>query len=322
LKLLTFSTPGSSATRLGACASEKLIIDVPAAYTRLFGGAAPDWFDSVGRLLAGADHAMALAAEVVAAATAPAIARVAMDDIFFHPPTGDRAKILCVTMNYSSHAKASGTKPSEDPYFFIKISSLMTPHNAHICRSKTSEKHDSEIELAVIIGRRGKYIAREDAMEHVAGYSIINDFSFRDRRSLTDDPNSARLHWFTLKNLDTAAPIGPWLVTRDEIPDPYDLDIRLTLDNEPETEQIGSTEGMMHRIEDLIYHASNGLTLEPGDVIATGTPHDVAFGKQRFLRDGDILRAEISRIGALVNPVRDENRYCHGARLADRVTRR
>jgi len=182
----------------------------------------------------------------------------------------------------------------------------MTPHRAPICHSKTSQKHDSEIELAVIIGKRGKYISRDDAFDYIAGYTVINDFSFRDRRSLSDDPNSARLHWFTLKNLDNAAPIGPWLVTKDEIPDPYDLEISLTLDNEPELKQSGSTEGMMHRIEDLVMHASNGLTLEPGDVIATGTPHDVAFGQQRFLQDGDILRAEISKIGALVNPIRSE----------------
>ena len=164
----------------------------------------------------------------------------------------------------------------------------------------------SEIELAVIIGKRGKYISPENAFDHIAGYAVINDFSFRDRRSLSEDPNSARLHWFTLKNLDNAVPIGPWLVSKDEIPDPYALDITLTLDNEPELRQSGSTEGMMHRIEDLVMHASNGVTLEPGDVIATGTPHDVAFGQQRFLKDGDILRAGITGIGDLVNPIRSE----------------
>ena len=128
----------------------------------------------------------------------------------------------------------------------------------------------------------------------------------RDRRSLSADQNNARLHWFTLKNLDNAFPIGPWLVTADEIPDPYKLDINLTLDNDPDHKQTGSTEGMMHTIADLIYYASNGLTLEPGDVIASGTPHEVAFGKERWLRDGDILRAEITGIGALVNPIRKE----------------
>jgi len=310
LKLLTFTTDTNSATRLGAHFEGNAIIDMAHAYRVYCDARAPDWFDSVSNLLHGGDPAMQLARDIHARVAADpgkdATVFLDMDDIHFQPPAGDRAKILCVTMNYSSHAAASGTKQSEEPYFFIKMPSIMTPHRAPICHSKTSQKHDSEIELAVIIGKRGKYISRADAFDYVAGYSVINDFSFRDRRSLTDDPNSARLHWFTLKNLDNAAPIGPWLVTSDEIPDPYDLEISLTLENEPELRQSGSTAGMMHRIEDLVFHASNGLTLEPGDVIATGTPHDVAFGQQRFLRDGDILRAEISKIGVLSNPIKSE----------------
>ena len=310
MKLLTFTNDQHSEKRLGAHFQDNKIVDLARAYQLYFDAEAPDWFDSVNNLLKGGDPAMELAREVYELARGRKIASdsvfVDMDDIAFHPPAGDSAKILCVTMNYSSHAQASGSKQSEEPYFFIKMPTLMTPHGAPICHSKTSQKHDSEIELAVIIGKKGKYISREDAFDYVAGYSVINDFSFRDRRSLTDDPNSARLHWFTLKNLDNGAPIGPWLVTRDEIPDPYDLEITLTLDNEPELKQSGSTAGMMHRIEDLVMHASNGLTLEPGDVIATGTPHEVAFGKQRFLQDGDILRAEITKIGALVNPIKSE----------------
>ncbi|MFQ5982548.1 MAG: fumarylacetoacetate hydrolase family protein [Woeseiaceae bacterium] len=310
MKLLTFTTKEHSARKLGAYFEGNTIIDLVRAHEVYRKAQAPVWFDSVGSLLKGGDQAMALAQELHDLASGKSIADdsifLEMDDIDFHPPAGDCAKILCVTMNDSSHAKASGTKQSEEPYFFIKMPTLMTPHRAPICHSKTSEKHDSEIELAVIIGKRGKYISRDDAFDYIAGYSVINDFSFRDRRSLSEDPNSARLHWFTLKNLDNAAPIGPWLVTKDEIPDPYDLEIKLTLDNEPELKQFGSTEGMMHRIEDLVMHASNGLTLEPGDVIATGTPHDVAFGQQRFLQDGDILRAEITRIGALVNPIKSE----------------
>lgn len=310
MKLLTFTTIRSTEKRLGAFVEGDTVIDLPRAHRAYLNADAPDWFDSVGDLLRGGERAMALAREVYDMACGNGAddgsVSIGADSIVFHPPTGETAKILCVTMNYSSHAKASGTKPSEEPYFFIKMPSLMTPHRAPVCRSKTSNKHDSEIELAVVIGKRGKYISRRDAFDYVAGYTVINDFSFRDRRSLTDDPNSARLHWFTLKNLDNAAPIGPWLVTRDEIPDPYDLEITLTLDNQPDLKQSGSTSGMMHRIEDLIFHASNGLTLEPGDVIATGTPHDVAFGKQRFLEDGDVIRAEISRIGALVNPIRSE----------------
>lgn len=310
MKLLTFTKNDSTERRLGAHLEGNTVVDMPRAYEICFGATAPDWFGSVNNLLKGGEPAMNLARDVfkLASARRPEDGGMFLDvdDIRFHAPAGDNAKILCVTMNYASHAHASGTKQSGEPYFFIKMPTLMTPHGAPICKSKTSEKHDSEIELAVIIGKRGKYISREDAFDYVAGYSIINDFSFRDRRSLSDDPNSARLHWFTLKNLDNAAPIGPWLVTRDEIPDPYDLEIRLTLDNEPELVQSGTTEGMMHRIEDLVMRVSDGLTLEPGDVIATGTPHEVAFGQQRFLRDGDILRAEITKIGALVNPIVSE----------------
>ena len=282
------------------------MLDLPAAYARHHGDRVPDWFASVAALLGGGDPALALARQVVeqaGAAPDPGLLHDS-DRIVFHPPAGPCAKVLCVTMNYLSHAQASHTsKPSEDPYFFVKMPTLLTPHRAPVIGSKTSQKCDSEIELAVVIGRRGKYITRERAMDHVAGYTVANDLSFRDRRTVKGETTAGRLHWLTLKNLDTAAPIGPWLVTTDEIPDPYDLEITLTLDNDPQERQTGRTSGMLHTIPDLIYHASDGLTLEPGDVILTGTPHDVAFGHERFLRPGDVLRAAISRIGALVNPV-------------------
>jgi 2-keto-4-pentenoate hydratase/2-oxohepta-3-ene-1,7-dioic acid hydratase in catechol pathway len=308
VKLLTFSADRHSPPRLGASIADNRVLDLQRAYTRRFHGRAPDWFGSVGALLDGGDAALRLAREVsdrVGEKPDSTLVHDA-DRILFHPPVGSSPKVLCVTMNYQSHAQASLTKPSEEPYFFIKLPQVLTPHRAPVLRSRTSQQCDSEIELAVVIGRRGKYIRREDAMDYVAGYTIANDFSFRDRRTLKSDPNTARLHWLTLKNLDTAAPIGPWLVTKDEITDPYDLEITLTLDNDPEQRQTGHTSGMMHTIQDLIYHASDGLTLEPGDVILTGTPHEVAFGRQRFLQKGDILRAEIEKIGALVNPVEVE----------------
>ncbi|MGA7538481.1 MAG: fumarylacetoacetate hydrolase family protein [Steroidobacteraceae bacterium] len=283
---------------------------MPLAYGQCWGARAPDWFGSVADLLKGGERAMDLARELLARVEAKpdryAACSLSANEIQFRSPAAFDAKILCVTMNYLSHATASNSKPAEEPYFFIKLSQLMTAHRAPILLSRTSRKCDSEIELGVIIGKRGKYISEEDAFDHVAGYTICNDFSFRDRRTLKADPNTARLHWLTLKNLDTAAPIGPWLVTRDEIPDVYDLEISLTLENAPHERQSGSTRGMMHKIPMLIERASDGLTLEPGDVICTGTPHEVAFGHERFLADGDVLRAEIEGIGALINPVRRE----------------
>ena len=307
MKLLTFSPDGKAGARLGAYLGDERVLDLPLAYGQAFGARPPDWFGSVACLLDGGAPALALARQVidrVGARPDPSVLHD-VDAITFHPPTGACPKVLCVTMNYLSHAQASGgySKPTEDPYFFIKLPQLLTPHRAPVLCSRTSKKCDSEIELAVIIGTRGKYISRERAMDHVAGYTVANDFSFRDRRTLRTDPNSGRLHWLTLKNLDTAAPIGPWLVTRDEIPDPYTLEITLTLENDAQERQSGNTSGMMHTIPDLIYHASDGLTLEPGDVILTGTPHEIAFGHERFLRRGDVLRASIDRIGTLVNPV-------------------
>jgi 2-keto-4-pentenoate hydratase/2-oxohepta-3-ene-1,7-dioic acid hydratase in catechol pathway len=306
LKLLSFSKDTDGPSRLGAAIGDGTIVDMSLAYEQSW-SRAPDWFRSVADLLKGGDPAMALARDLLAEVERKPerykACFLGVDQIQFRSPAAADAKILCVTMNYLSHATASYTKAAEEPYFFIKMSQLMTPHRAPILLSRTSQKCDSEIELGVIIGKRGKYISEEDAFDHVAGYTICNDFSFRDRRALKNDPNAARLHWLTLKNLDTAAPIGPWLVTRDEIPDVYDLEISLTLENAPDERQVGSTHEMMHKIPLLIQRASDGLTLEPGDVILTGTPHAVAFGHERFLQDGDVLRAEIEGIGALINPV-------------------
>lgn len=311
MKLLTFSRDVYSESRLGAVLGEDAVIDMAAAYEQNCGAEAPDWFGSVAALLKGGDRAMALAREVLEAAQMQDPEQeqscvLAMSDIHFRSPAASDAKILCVTMNYLSHANNSNSKPAEEPYFFIKMPQLMTPHRSTILLSRTSNKCDSEIELGIIIGKRGKYISQEDAFDYIAGYTVCNDFSFRDRRTLKSDPNTARLHWFTLKNLDTAVPIGPWLVTRDEIPDVYNLEISLTLENDPGERQTGCTRDMMHKIPLLIEQASNGLTLEPGDVICTGTPHAVAFGHDRFLEEGDVLRAEIEGIGALVNPVQRE----------------
>ncbi len=310
MKLLTFSKDATAPTLLGACIGGETIIDMSEAYEQCWHARAPDWFGSVAALLKGGEPAMELARQVLAhVEESPERYRastVRAEQIQFRSPAATDAKILCVTMNYLSHATASYTKPADEPYFFVKLSQLMTPHRTPILLSKTSQKCDSEIELGVVIGKRGKYISQTEAFDHVAGYTICNDFSFRDRRTLKSDPNAARLHWLTLKNLDNAVPIGPWLVTRDEIPDVYDLKISLTLENDPGELQTGSTSDMMHRIPFLIERASDGLTLEPGDVICTGTPHAVAFGHERYLEDGDVLRAEIERIGALVNPVRRE----------------
>lgn len=227
MKLLTFSTERGAARRLGASPSGDKVIDAARAYASVFDEQAPDWFNSVADLLRGGEKALELLRDVLErVGDEPDDALLHdINRIAFQPPTADCPKVLCVTMNYLSHAQASLTKPSKQPYFFIKFPNVLIPHRAPVLRSRASQKCDSEVGLAVIIGRRRKYITCEDAMEYVAGYAIANVFSFRDRRGLPSDPNSSRLSWVTLKNLDTAAPIGPWLITKDEISDPYALAI-------------------------------------------------------------------------------------------------
>ena len=305
MKLATISRSAGEPTTLGA-ALDGDIVDLSAAYRELNGLAAPAGLGSVGALLAGGDDALDLALKTLVGARAlgsqaTVSVRSPIDSVVFHPPAPATAKVICVTVNYESHVTAGYTQPAADPYFFIKFPNILTGHRRPVCLSKTSQKCDSEIELVVVIGKRGKYIAPERAFDHIAGYTIGNDFSFRDRRTIKSDPESPRLHWLTLKNLDTAAPIGPWLVTRDEISDPYALEVSLTLENDPRVRVTGSSGGMSHDIPTLIAHASDGLTLEPGDLIFCGTPLPVAFGCGRFLKEGDVLHAEISGLGALIN---------------------
>ncbi|MHB1908510.1 MAG: fumarylacetoacetate hydrolase family protein [Nitrososphaerales archaeon] len=305
MKLLNFSLEGDPKQRLGIFDGLR-VIDVQSAYEAGFNERAPKLFGSVTDFVSSANEALKLADRTLTEIRKyPPKEGIFLspDKIIFEPVVSNSAKVLCVTVNYAEHGKAYSTKPPEEPYIFIKMPSTLLGHKRPILLSKSSKKPDNEIELAVLIGRRGKYITKEDAMEHVAGYTIFNDFSFRDRRVNKSDPT--RINWLHLKNLDTAAPIGPWLVTKDEIPDPNHLLIKLQL-NDSEEQETGSTNGMVHKIPNLIEYISNGITLEPGDVISTGTPLSVALGRERFLKDGDVVKATIEKIGTLVNPVERE----------------
>jgi 2-keto-4-pentenoate hydratase/2-oxohepta-3-ene-1,7-dioic acid hydratase in catechol pathway len=173
---------------------------------------------------------------------------------------------------------------------------------------KVSKSVDWEVELAVIIGKAGKYIAREDSISHVAGYAISNDVSFRDFQystKLPDGKTTLGLNWMKGKGLDSSFPLGPWLVTTDEIPNPHALEISLSVNGKQK--QQSNTSDMIFKIESLIEYISAGITLKPGDVISTGTPEGVAATTSGpFLKDGDIVEGSIDRIGTLSNPVKAE----------------
>jgi 2-keto-4-pentenoate hydratase/2-oxohepta-3-ene-1,7-dioic acid hydratase in catechol pathway len=217
-------------------------------------------------------------------------------------------KILLVAINYRSHSKEQSISLPSTPYFFTKFRNTLIGPEDPIILPRVSKKVDWEGELAVIIGKTGKNIPRKDAIEYVAGYSISNDVSFRDYQFSTRGPDGKTnlgLDWVKGKGLDSSFPLGPWLVTKDEIPDPHNLEISLSVNGQ--MKQRSNTAEMVIKIDALIEFASAGMTLKPGDIISTGTPEGVAAHTgQPFLKDSDIVEGKVEGIGTLRNPVKAE----------------
>jgi 2-keto-4-pentenoate hydratase/2-oxohepta-3-ene-1,7-dioic acid hydratase in catechol pathway len=212
------------------------------------------------------------------------------------PPVVAPGKILAVGLNYAAHAAEQNVSPPESPLIFSKcVTALMGPGD-QIKLPRISEMIDYEAELAVVIGKQAKSVTAARAMEHVAGYTIMNDVTARDLQK-------RERQWVRAKGLDTFAPCGPWLVTADEIADPHSLDITLTVNGE--TRQQSNTADLIFKIPQLIEFISQDLTLIPGDIITTGTPSGVGvFMKPPvFLKAGDEVVINIERIGTLLNRV-------------------
>jgi len=215
--------------------------------------------------------------------------------------------IYCTGANYMAHAEemsAEGKgvdKTTTQPYLFLKSG----PHcvigpGDEIRLPGVSKKVDWEGEFAVVIGKRGRNIKTGDAMRHVAGYTIMNDLSARDLSRRPDWPRW-NIDWFGHKNFETAAPIGPWIIPRDQITNPYDCRLQLWVNQEKMQDSLVS--GLIFDIAEIIEYLSRRMTLLPGDVIATGTPSGVGRPRGIFLKPGDRVRIEISGIGVLENPV-------------------
>jgi 2-keto-4-pentenoate hydratase/2-oxohepta-3-ene-1,7-dioic acid hydratase in catechol pathway len=205
-------------------------------------------------------------------------------------------KIICVGLNYRDHAIESQMAIPASPVIFSKFPSCVIGHAEPVVLPLGSTQVDYEAELAVVIRRRAHQVTASSAMEHVLGYTCLNDVSARDFQF-------ADGQWQRGKSCDTFAPLGPWIVTADEIPDPHALRIQLRLNGC--TMQNSNTDQLIFRIPELIAFLSRTITLEPGDVIATGTPPGVGFARQPpvFLRAGDVMEVEIEGIGVLRNHV-------------------
>jgi 2-keto-4-pentenoate hydratase/2-oxohepta-3-ene-1,7-dioic acid hydratase in catechol pathway len=213
-------------------------------------------------------------------------------------PIPDPQKILCMGLNYRDHAAESNMAIPEEPVLFSKYSSALIGHGATILLPSVSQEVDYEAELVVVIGKRGRDIAQADAMSHVGGYAVGHDVSARDWQL-----NKPGKQWMAGKTFDTFAPIGPELVTADEVADPHNLRIRLRLNGQ--TMQDSNTSQFIFRIDEAIAYISQVMTLEPGDLIFTGTPPGVGMARkpQVWLKPGDVAEVEIDGLGTLRNPV-------------------
>jgi 2-keto-4-pentenoate hydratase/2-oxohepta-3-ene-1,7-dioic acid hydratase in catechol pathway len=222
---------------------------------------------------------------------------IPLAEVVLLPPVPRSAKIVCIGRNYLDHAVEDGAEVPREPLIFAKLpNSLVGPGDAIVVPS-ISDQVDFEAELGVVIGTTAKAVPVVNARDHVLGYTCVNDVSARVLQG-------GDQQWTRGKSIDTFCPVGPWIVTPDEIPDPHTLDIRCVVNGEEM--QHASTGDMVFDVDSLISFISQGITLEPGDLIATGTPAGVGFLRQppRYLSPGDVVRVEIDRIGHLENPVR------------------
>jgi len=204
---------------------------------------------------------------------------------------GNIGKLVCIGLNYSDHAKESGMAIPTEPIVFMKAISAISGPNDNIELIRGSEKTDWEVELGIVIGSHTKYVTEDDALDHVAGYCVVNDISERHWQL------ERQGNWTKGKSGDTYGPVGPWMVTRDEVPNPQALDLWLKVNGK--TMQDGNTDTMIFGVKTIVSYLSQCMSLQPGDVIATGTPPGVGQGMNPpvFLKAGDEVETSVAGLG-------------------------
>jgi acylpyruvate hydrolase len=315
MKLVTYTWKGE--TSLGALANER-VVDLHHAYRAMLRHV-EDWDElavadlrvpaDLLALLRGGDRSMTAARQALRfaqeqSATDSASICHPVSEVKFLSPIPRPGKVVCVGLNYHSHLAEIGEPTPEYPILFHKAATSIIGHGQSIVLPRVSQQVDFEGELAVVIGRRGKYILEEHALSYIAGYTCANDVSAHDIEFRTSQ-------WTSGKMLDTFCPLGPVLLTRDELPNPNALRLKTVLNGQ--TMQEECTSDMLFPVPFLISYISSLATLEPGDVILTGTPSGIGCNRnpQVFLRAGDEISVQIERIGSLANPVvAEEGRYC------------
>jgi 2-keto-4-pentenoate hydratase/2-oxohepta-3-ene-1,7-dioic acid hydratase in catechol pathway len=226
----------------------------------------------------------------------PSTHLVPLSDVRLGPPITDPSKIICLGLNYVDHAREQGKEPPKWPMLFSKAPSCLIGDKDPIPLHPDIQQLDHEVELVFVIGKRGKNVPIDAAFEHIAGYGTFMDISARDVQYRDKQ-------WFRGKSFDGFGPFGPYLVTKDEIDDPHDL--KISLDVNGDTKQKSTTGEIHFKIDYLVHYLSSTMTLEPGDLVSTGTPGGVGVfdDPPRFLKKGDVLRATIESLGILTNTI-------------------
>lgn len=286
MKLVTFAIGGE--TRLGVLCDDQVIDLVDASD----GGLPCDMVT----FLQGGNTTMQQAREIVERVEP----MLSLSEVTLMAPVLRPSKIVAIGLNYMDHCREQNIAPPEMPIIFAKFpSAVVGPGDAIRWDPALTRQVDYEVELAVVMGRVARRVSAAEALDYVAGYTICNDVSARDLQF-------GDKQWVRGKSLDTFCPLGPWLVTRDEIPDPHDLVLRSTVNDD--ILQDSTTAEMIWRVPELIEFISHAFSLLPGDVIATGTPDGVGVFRspQVFLKDGDVVTVEIEGLGRLTNPCVEE----------------
>lgn len=280
MRFLTFRRAGAAPAECGVLADQRIV--------PLAGAGFPDLLS----VIQGGPEALRQAASAAAAAQET----FDLAAVTIEAPLARPSKIICIGLNYRDHAIESNMEIPKVPTVFNKFTTSVLAPGKPILLPKKSTQPDYEAEFAVVIGRGGRHIPGAQWRDHVFGYTILNDVSARDYQLATTQ-------WLMGKTFDTFAPMGPYVVTADEIADPHDLDISLTINGE--TLQSSNTKHLIFRIPDLIEYLSSVFTLEPGDIISTGTPAGVGFARKppRYLKEGDDVVVKVAGLGELRNPV-------------------
>ncbi len=262
------------------------------------GAELPGVIDKDGGLRSLADHIPDVAGSVLEPESLARLSRLdtknlplVSHDVRIGPCVGNVGKIVCIGLNYSDHAEESGMEVPDEPVLFMKATSSISGPNDDVVLPRDEGKGDWEIELGVVIGKPAKYVSVAEAPSHIAGYCVINDLSAREAQL------EGTGQWVKGKSADTFAPIGPWLVTPDEIPDPHNLDMWLEVDGY--RYQNGNTQTMIFGVYELVSYVSRFMSLQPGDLISTGTPPGVGLGLDPpiWLQPGNVIELGIAGLG-------------------------